>query len=235
MKYTLIITLCFVSSAAMAQTGFFLQPVAGIGLTNVSHVDFTSQTHSDDYDLNFDAGVLAGYCHGKWVFTTGLQYLRTGSKVPLTITDPIGNPSGTAYIHYRYSHVVLPLEVGRVFAIGKKLTITPSAGVGLSYNTGAEIKDKIGNRVVDIPVEGLNSYKNGTGCYAIAQAGLAWPVSPQLAITCAPVYNYMLTRMIFQQMSANAVWDHDYSLMLNIGVKWQFAKKTGKKAVGEAK
>lgn len=89
MKRTLIITLCFISSAAMAQTGFFLQPVAGIGLTNVRHVDFTSQSHSDDYDLNFDAGVLAGYCHGKWVFTTGLQYLRTGSKVPQQSPTPL--------------------------------------------------------------------------------------------------------------------------------------------------
>ncbi len=238
MKYTLLVTLCFISITTKAQTGFFLQPVAGIGAANVRHVDYTGQTHRDDYDINFDAGALAGYQRGKWIFTTGLLYLRTGSKTPFTLTDPYGNPTGKSWFQYRYSHLVLPLEVGRIFIIGKKLTLTPSAGLGLTYNTSGVIKADIGNKVIDIPVAGLNSYKNGTGCYALAQAELAWPITSKLAITCAPAYNYMLTRMIFQQSSPDAVWDHDYSLLLNIGIKWHFAKSgkdARKKASVEAK
>ncbi len=235
MKHTFIIALCFISITVRSQPGFYFQSFAGPGAANISHVDYTSHTWSDDYTVNFDAGAMVGYQLDKWIFTAGLEYLRTGSKVPFALTDPLGNPAGTAWIHNQFSHVVLPLEVGRLFKIGKKLAFTPFAGVGLSYNISASQKDDFNNEIHHIPGGISNTYTGGTGVYGLAQAELAYPFTPHLSVTLAPTFNYMLSRMIFPQFNPNTVWDHDYSLLFDIGVKWQFQKQkkhSGTKSVG---
>ena len=220
--------------AAFAQNGFFLQPVAGIGATNVSHTDYTGHASSDDYAVNFEGGLLAGYQAGKWVFNSGLIYLRTGSKAEITLMDALGNPIGTSYLHYRLNHLVLPLEVGRAFTLRKKLSLTPSIGVGVSYNISASDKDDIDHKVATIEAGSFNTYDGKFSCYGLVQAEFAWRINSTFDLTCAPTYNYMLTKMFLPQLDPNVVYQHDYALLLNFGVKWHFAKKekqTGSKAV----
>lgn len=217
------LSLCSIS--AFCQSSIFLQPVAGIGAANVNHVYYTGQATSDDYAINFDGGLLGGFYTGKWVFSTGLLYLRTGSKVPVALTDPLGNPAGTSYLHYRLAHFVLPFTAGRAFAISKKVSVTPSAGIGLSYNISASFKDDIDHRIFRIQPGVSNNYENSVTCYGLFQAEFAWRMSSAFDLTCAPAFNYMLNRMFLPQFSPDVVYQHDYSLLLNLGIKWHFAKK----------
>ena len=221
------LSLC--SITAFAQNGIFLQPVAGIGAANVSHINYTMNAASDHYAMNFDGGLLAGYQAGKWVFSSGLIYLRTGSKAQITLTDALGNPVSTSYMYSRYNHLVLPLEVGRRFALGKKLSITPSVGAGLSYNISASEKDDVDNEVTQIPSGASNTYTNTFSWYGILQVKLAWRVNSTFDLTCAPTFDYMLTRMTWPQQDPlnnnSIVYQHDYTLLLNFGVKWHPVKK----------
>ncbi len=226
MKKILFLTCLSIGSMAVfAQNTFFLQPVAGIGAANVSRVDDRMRATSDDYAINFDAGLMAGYRAGKWVLSTGLVYLRTGAKEQAMLMDLAGNQVGTTYIHYRYNHLMLPLEVGRRFALGKKLTLTPSAGAGLSYNISASEKDDFENRISHVPKATYNNYTNTFSCYGLVQAELAWRINAAFDLTCAPAFNYMVSNMIWPQLEPNTVFQHDYTLLLNFGVKWHIPKR----------
>ena len=223
-KFLFISCLILCSISVIAQTALYLQPVAGIGVANVNHVSYTGQSTADDYAINFDGGLLGGIYAGKWVFSTGLLYLRTGSKLPVLLVDALGNPAGTTYLHYRLDHFVVPLMAGREFTIGKKLSLTPSAGIGASYNISASFKDDFDHRVTQVSPGSFNTYSNHFSCYGLVQAALAWRISSTVDFTCTPTFNYMINRMKLPQYNEDVVYQHDYSLLLNMGIKWHIGK-----------
>jgi len=226
MKKLIITILCFCSITSFAQDGFFLQPIIGAGFTNMKHNDDNDHMTSGDYAFTFDGGVRAGYQAGKWRFNTGLGYLRTGTKIPITLTDALGNPIGTSYIRYRYSHLVLPITVGRTFSMTRKLSLTPSAGPEFSYNISSTEKDDFDGRVVHMSSSQFNGYYQRLSCFGLLEAALDYRVSPGLSLSLTPSFDYMLTNFAKTEDGAPfTTKEHPYVLLLNAGVKWAFAGK----------
>jgi hypothetical protein len=224
MKKTLFFVASLLGTSGYGQEGFFLQPVAGAGITNERRTATDYPVVNGSNAMSFDGGILAGYKAGRWIYSTGLVYLSTGTKIPITLTDALGNPISTSSITYSFSHLVLPLTVGRAFSLGKMLALTPSAGVSISYNMGASEKSAFDNSIIPMSAREFNDEYQQISCFGLLQAELAFKLSKALSLTCAPSFDYMLTNMTKSSYYAQ----HDYALLLNIGVRWQLKVKNGK-------
>ena len=225
MKKMLLSFACVLCTPAFGQDGFFLQPVIGAGITNIKRVGAYNQTGNGN-DISFDGGILAGYRAGRWIYSTGLVYLRTGTKLPITIVDGLGNPIGSSSIIYRFSHLMLPVTAGRSFRMSKRLSLTPSAGVGISYNISESEKNSLYNVTTHMPASEFNNAYHQFGFFGLVQAELAYKVSKAVSITCAPSFDYMLTNMAKPPdfIQPNYV-QHNYALLLNVGIRYQPHRK----------
>lgn len=225
MKKILLTALCLFSIASFAQNGYFLQPIVGVGTGNINYKGSDNHMTSSNYALTFNTGIVAGYQAGSWRFNTGLVYLRTGATQPITMTDALGNPIGTYNVHYRYSHLVLPVMAGRTFRKAKKLSFTSSVGVGFSYNIGTSEESDFENNIIQMSSSRFNNEYHRFSCFGLLQAELDYRISSLLSISCAPAFEYMLTNMTKNADSYYGYKEYHYTLLLNIGMKWQLPKK----------
>jgi hypothetical protein len=226
MKKIMLVAVAIVhfSTFAFSQNGFFLQPLAGIGAGNVKN----SYNPDTKNVLVFDGGVNIGYATGRFMFCTGLGYLRTGSSVDITYTGALGNPLATSKFYTYFNHIAVPLTAAYKFKAGKKLSILPAIGAAISYNISARqtvIEYTQENKVEPMPSAQFNEYYNPLSVFGIVNVGFDYKLSPGLILTCTPTFDYMVTNMFSGPDNGQTTTQHNYTLLLNMGVKWYFARK----------
>jgi hypothetical protein len=141
------------------------------------------QTSSWDFNLRY------GLCIDRWQLQTGLQYFEWGEQLQYEVISV----SGTN----RYRYVNVPVLLGYTFNLGK-VQLVPFAGaaLGKGFSTeGTYIQPQI-NGVA------LANAKQIAGTL-IGQVELQYHLTPQLLVTCTPVYRRTLGALVDNGLVVN--------------------------------
>jgi hypothetical protein len=226
MKTIYAALLCFLTHTAFAQDSWYVQPCVGFGISNLKQNIVPSGNYKPV--LAFDAAIGVGYRRGALEFASGVSFMRTGARTPLTFEDANGMALFTSDFHFYFYHAVIPLTVGYRVLIADKFTFLPRVGVDITYNTGAK-ETLVGypgtdsGKLVSIPSAMFDASFHRFSVFGMVQAGLAYKVSPKIEITGGPSFQYMLTNMFKTQPSAPlSPVQHNYALLMDAGLRWYF-------------
>jgi hypothetical protein len=228
MKNILSLALCIACSVAYGQNNFFLQPQIGVGGSNTKEITY-SGTQKYKSVLAYDVRLDVGYDINNIVITSGIGYMRTGYKLPFTLTDPLGNVISSTYIYWYFNHLMLPLHAGYKLKPGKKLAILPTIGTDFSYNISAQetpVKYLSTKKVKTISAAEFDRTYNRLSVFGFVQVSFEYNISSKLSITCAPAFDYMFTNLL--QVPANNYYtarQHNYAYVLNAGIIWHLEKE----------
>lgn len=186
-----VVVVLLISYKGYAQSGFFIQPQIGAGLTELSGNVF-SKGFANKKGLALAGGIHAGKSIGHWRISTGLELLRTGC----TFKDLEGNnpPLMTPVkwnLTFQNLHLLLPLKVGYEIRLGK-LSLVPSLGVAVAYNVRsvAIIHNRNARRaeVFDDPIP----YKSFSG-FGIGDVSIVRKVNNRISLLGGVSYYQMFT------------------------------------------
>ena len=141
------------------------------------------QTSSWDFNLRY------GLCFDRWQLQTGLQYFEWGEQLQYEVISV----SGTN----RYRYVNVPVLLGYTFNLGK-VQLVPFAGAafGKGFSTqGTYIQPQI-NGVALVNAKQI-------AATLIGQVELQYHLTPQLLVTCTPVYRRTLGALVDNGLVVN--------------------------------
>jgi hypothetical protein len=156
------------------------------------------QTSSWDFNLRY------GLSFDRWQLQTGLQYFEWGEQLQYEVISV----SGTN----RYRYVNVPVLLGYTFDLGK-VQLVPFAGaaLGKGFSTeGTYIQPQI-NGVA------LANAKQIAGTL-IGQVELQYHLTPQLLVTCTPVYRRTLGALVDNGLVVNRY--QSLGLLTGFVYKW---------------
>ena len=156
------------------------------------------QTSSWDFNLRY------GLSFDRWQLQTGLQYFEWGEQLQYEVISV----SGTN----RYRYVNVPVLLGYTFNLGK-VQLVPFAGaaLGKGFSTeGTYIQPQI-NGVA------LANAKQIAGTL-IGQVELQYHLTPQLLVTCTPVYRRTLGALVDNGLVVNRY--QSLGLLTGFVYKW---------------
>lgn len=141
------------------------------------------QTSSWDFSLRY------GLSFDRWQLQTGLQYFEWGEQLQYEVISV----SGTN----RYRYVNLPVLLGYTFDLGK-VQLVPFAGVALGKGLSTE------GTYIQPQINGvaLANAKQIAGTM-IGQVELQYHLTPQLLVTCTPVYRRTLGELVDNGLVVN--------------------------------
>lgn len=223
MKKAFVVALLLSTLSATGQNGPFLQPYAGVGLTNFRNYDGAEYTNSKDA-FAFDFGAIVGIEHNRWQFFTGLAYMRTGARIALTEYDALGNPIGTIYDKLFFNQFGIPLGVGRKFSVGKKLAIIPSLEFTPTCNLSARESEFPGGPMESVTGNNFENDFNRISLFGGIRVAFSYPLKPGLSLTVTPLYQYMFTNILNTGNSADNATLYCRALTLNFGIRTNFGR-----------
>jgi hypothetical protein len=141
------------------------------------------QTSSWDFSLRYGLSV------DRWQLQTGLQYFEWGEQLQYDVISV----SGTN----RYRYVNVPVLLGYTFNLGK-VQLVPFAGVALGKGLSTE------GTYIQPQINGvaLANAKQIAGTL-IGQVELQYHLTPQLLVTCTPVYRRTLGALVDNGLVVN--------------------------------
>jgi hypothetical protein len=233
MKNLFITLFCCWSTVAFAQNGFFLQPEIGAGMTNANWKPTSSVASYPGQSpiFSWQGQLDLGYKAGKWRFITGLGYLRTGVNLKqgdlsyfynYVFVQEI-NPLYTAFSHgiTDYNpHYIVPVKIGyEVRRFSNRLSLTPLIGAELTRNLPRTFLIGEKTKQHETPEDFINA-GNKNGITALLQLNFEYKVNSHYDLTFGPSVHYMYTSEL------NFKDEHDYAFLMNLGLKWNFKKRT---------
>lgn len=193
-KPILAFTLFLLASLPALCQHFYLQPTAGIALTNAkltAEAPITAVPY--EASLGYVAGVRAGIDFQGLRIGTGVEMLHVATKY----NSPIGTD-----ITNTYDHLLIPVTASYAIPTGSKLSIVPSAGAAFSINffdAGLPFKK--------------------TSIWGLAQADLEYALNDRIGISAGPGVYYMLNSIVQQPTgSIGNVKQWHYAMSLSAGV-----------------
>lgn len=150
----------------------------------------------------------------KYIVSTGYAYVQPGFGLPPAVGDSIQSPAGQHNLHL----FSLPLMLTYRFQ-KNKLTVIPSAGLGLNYIAKAtvktEVKDALNKEVVFI--NGLNGMRS---FYfdAMADINFQYEINRMWSLSLFPTVKYAISSIT----KNSAVKTFPYSAGVGIGVTYKF-------------
>lgn len=239
MKKLLFIVLCCCSSYVFGQKGFFLLPEAGIGFTNarmpgIAKIYGVTQLSSIT-SMQGQLGI--GYKTGRWQFTSGIGYLRTGMRVRgselvlrrdllIYATFPenfIAPWMVKADIKAYNPHITVPVKIGyEAYRFNNKLTVTPAIGAELAYNTRRTFTHAMPAYIERETRNSFNYNCNRLGVIGLVQVNLEYKLNKRCDLVAGPSFRYMFSSML------NYTQEHDYAVLMNVGVRYNFRQHSKK-------
>jgi hypothetical protein len=235
MKTFLFTLFCLSTTASFAQNGFFLQAETGAGISNMTMEPFSPLGYPDQSNVfGYQGQVDAGYKAGKWQFVSGIGYLRTGVKMSPGLTEGFygtfgeGTSTQVVKIVTDYNpHLLLPVKVGyEAIRFSNKLSFTPFVGAEFLYNMPRTfiVSPIAGNSKIPETKHTESQQEFDGSCNRIGVAGLVqlsfeYRLNDRYDITAGPSVHYMLTSEL------NFGPEQDYSVLMNLGLKWNFKKR----------
>lgn len=224
MKFYLFIACLALSFSANAQSGFYLKPSIGIGLSNIPQNPIFA---ADARMLPcIGAGLDLGYQINNFRLQTGLRYMQTGRKLVFNATPaPGAMPTvQVAYTTWKIGHLVMPVMAGYTVNISNKFSIVPAAGVLLAYHVGETTKIGFENgektTETNLYLQESGVGKPATfGVFATGELGFQFNLSSGISLHATPSFNTLLTNMVPSLVTAPFGFSvKPYSFMLNLGI-----------------
>ena len=228
MKGPLLTIIFFNCITAFAQTGIYLTPSAGIGLTNV----LARPAQSDANSLHYNAQLAAGYQLHNWRIETGIRYFTSGYATRNTLVfeqdiDPVTGAIMSAHygsIRTTYTHIAIPLSIGYNFRLAQRWALVPMAGVAVSRNVNCNIRTKYGvhNSSRDISTQQFDFYYNRTSVWAHLRANVEYTPAQRLSILAGLQAESMFSSLLkpVATTAPTQPTQYNYALSFNCGVKW---------------
>lgn len=216
--------------ASWAQSGFFLQPEGGMGMTNAA-VKMDDYIAYYKYDIQkphsyftYTAGLGVGYMEDKWVVNSGIYYIRSGYISRFDEGDFVLEHVTQKNILYS---IAVPVTVGYRLAMCRQFFLIPSIGAMASYNFSAWTHTTTNFGSGDSRLNGSSFDKayNSVSVWGVAQVLGGYSVTPRLSVIAGPQFQYMLTSVLKDAYNKQ----HDYVCTFNFGVRWNL-KKTPEQA-----
>jgi hypothetical protein len=226
MKKLLTLVFCVSNLIAFAGDRKFLQAEAGYGLGKITSKFITNSNFAG----NADFLVSYGFVTNGFTMTAGLGYLKTGYSVPIVYTDISGNVIATENQATVFDHILIPVYAGYSFAVGKKTTLTPKLGFGITFNVSGRIKTKEpaqggGGKDLTISINNFGTLYNGLSVFGLGRLEVEHQLSKRIGLLIAPSFDYMLTNMLIRKVGGSNGNQHNYSILLNAGVRWYFGER----------
>jgi hypothetical protein len=227
-RITMLLAAGMLTMQANAQSGFYLAPSIGAGMSGVKQ-NYFSIDHKNGFSpdskaiFSYNARLGVGYNYKKWRLETGLQYSVTGYKIEmifLGIDFPSG-PAGTT--ETRYQHLSVPLRLGYSIRLSDRLHFVPYAGILASYNMGARTITEIPGSLKSDYRWKSKDFKNQFNSIAVwgnLALQLEYKTSDRISIFGGPSAQYMISN--FLKTPDNALYkasDRQYSVHIDLGVK----------------
>lgn len=222
MKKILLLILSLSSLTAFGQNGFFLQPLAGIGVGNIKTTHIPPGSFKYKFAPTYELQFGIGYQYKNLIVTGALGYKQSVYCAAITFTDGLGALLGTHDVRYGFNHISLPVTIGYRIKAGEHLWISPVAGVTATCNySGRSI---VSVSATGIPTMGktdnsqFKTYYKPISTWATMRINMDIAVNSRMALTLAPSFDYMVTG-INKYSSFNSK-QHNYTIILNAGIKW---------------
>ncbi len=235
MKNLCLLFLTMFSVAGYGQTGLFVQPEIGAGISSAkikSPTDIVTYPWGLTWQTpvksiaTYSPKLLIGYEYNHWRFTTGIAYSKTG----FTVDTAIAGLAGFAGLYFKetqyFYHVLLPLYASYTLNLGPKFFCDPGIGGELSYNYASKIEKTNYNTLEAQSINrGLtnsefNKYYNSVSCWGMAQVQFGYKASDRLSIIAGPEVEVMLASMLKDKNNNQKSTNYTF----NAGIKWQCSK-----------
>jgi hypothetical protein len=220
----------FLTVPAYAQNGFYFSPSIGAGASNSSRASFATgiegiidaNARSPIVSKNVQLGI--GYQYKNWRFQSGIHYFQSGYKMD-DLTHRAGfNPDITTLIHantYKVTinQIGIPLQVGYVIPLSKRLTLEPYVGILAAYTFSGNSRLSSSTQDVKSSLSGaaLNGYGRFTG-WGYAGLQLEYKVNNKISLFGGPSIHYKL-------VGTGAQYEKNFfNINCNIGVNIKLGK-----------
>jgi hypothetical protein len=219
MKYILTILTLLPFYYSMAQGGFFIMPSAGYGFSNIAEKTIYIQPGQKTNTGSYIAEFKLGYSIGNIRFSTGLNYFRTGycrKKYTLIYVPTSSTPVETDAYSF-FSHLGIPLQIGSVIPVYKKLSLYPTIGTDITYNLGEKIayRNSSGKTSFSINSKEFYSTYNKISLFATATVNMEYAATDQLHVIFSPSARYMLGDFLRKPVNLS---QHSYGIYMNAGI-----------------
>jgi hypothetical protein len=213
--FTVFLT-CFTVVNSFSQgTGFATLS----GMSGISSIWSGSDSKSDI--IGFGVDLRAGYrFKSNFQLCTGISYLKTGftNNFDYILTN---NTESGYYESYKFTHLLVPVELGYAFRLGDKFSLIPSVNIGVSHllsGTYFVQTDYVYEKKFD--TQQLNSYCSFT-IWAGAGLHLTYEVSDKIGLIAGNQFNSMVSD--FWKISSSGLGDQKmYILSGDIGIRYNF-------------
>ncbi|MBN9482985.1 MAG: hypothetical protein BGO70_01805 [Bacteroidetes bacterium 43-93] len=231
LKFVLgMLSALFVLNNSYARNEFYLKPYVGAGISNITG-DAGERSYlkmmGRDYDTKlqsiytFSAGVEMGYQVNKLRVSTGVQYLQTGNQNNDVLLIFEGQPPvrDSGSISLRFSHLLVPVNIGYEISISKKFSITPQTGFAVSYNMKRvdDWNTNLDKEKTRINQGTFTNLYQPISVFSITSFNLEYSLVKKLRLFVAPTFYYMLTNMDVVRNPAFKTTEHPYALHLSAG------------------
>lgn len=234
MKKTLFVLFFLYAGSSLAQNGFFLQPLAGVGFTNAKENrpmwGYKWSPPTGYYTYNFLAAI--GYQYDHWGVVSGFSSLRTGYMG--SFYEP-GSHWGQQPIRGKeiiidYS-CAIHLVAGYQINAGKHLFFTPGIGAAIAYNVSERQTFNYSNGASSneqsktLSGAELRKQNNTFSPWGIVQLQFGYKINSRLSVTAMPQAQYMLTSIL----KDDKTYQNNYVYNFNAGIVWHFTRNNNVK------
>lgn len=218
-KYLFILALIIGEHNAYSQTGLYLKPYIGAGMSDWGGYPFKKSPFGNR-GKGLSGGVELGHASRRWHKSIGVNLLRVGIAGQTTFVNLNNTSVQSEKFTAAHQHILVPVKFGYEIDLGK-ISLIPEIGVAPAYLTASTIA------VTDAETHEVKRDKlifSGTGVrrfslFGIAGINLAYNINNHVTITVAPTYYLMLSNNLTRGGSFfNYVGStHQYALTVNAG------------------
>jgi len=211
--FTILMVFTLIHDTYSQEESYF-KPYIGWGATNIAgnpenNINtIESSTHSEpglSGIYSFSAGAELEWHTGKWLISTGLQYLQTGNK----------NWNDTSGTITKISHnLMVPLNIGYEIGISKRFMIVPQTGLAPSLR----IERKGTNKQAVSSRRSLYRFGGPICLFSNTSVSLEYKLTKGLVLFAAPMFYITINNIDGnQQNETDKTFEHPYALHLSFG------------------
>ncbi len=244
-KFISFSALILLTVPAVAQDGYYIKAGGGTGVSSSTFSVFSGDAYNSSNNIRSNqAQVSIGYNKGNLQLETGIGYLRTG----VTFVNAIGEPlcggmvppvqtptskdSGAVHgttnvIGVRYTisntHIVVPVMIGYVMKMGKKVDVVPGIGVETLLNFKGKLSaDQPASQDVE---NSINYHYNPVAAMLALKIDVQYHISKQWGVWVSPSAHNMLSSLTTAVPGDAMSRQYYHALLFSAGVRYNLPAK----------
>lgn len=194
MKKLILSTIAiFCFTICSAQTGLFIQPYVGGGVTSIHHYPYYFKTNPISSQL---LGIAIGKNIGLLRLETGLSYLTVGDQLILGPEYSLPHSNIISYNRrVQHSYISVPVKVGIDLWSSKRLSVIPTVGALPSLNIISSVKEKTVTKSSKKTERNYNYFGYATELFALfgsASLNIEYRLNKHMSLSLIPACHRMI-------------------------------------------